>query len=301
MLERDVVWEGPEQTVRLTNRGALDLRRVFQIDHQNHHDDTLLHALDGAWSLIFSGTLESDLLPIPLTLATPSMTQPLLGDFVAFAVSYAASPSCGSGRMLALAVQILSQLGEYMSNMVNLKPALTVCLKNDLPLVRPIQRKQEKPEADIPPADPNHEPNTKMPDYKLLCLANISDAFCFVNRAESKSLAVIHDSADISSADTTLFFADSPVLDAGWLLPHQVPPPCALCWLLTVCITAIMQLPIMSHFVLSIVNRPIHFLSHFILIRPEPVPDLPGVILPGVSNIQVCQTFVCARPHGFHN
>ena len=234
LLEREVVWEGPEQTVRLTNRGALDLRGVFLIDHQNHHDDTLLHALDGAWSQIFSGILESDLLPIPLTLATPSMTQPLLGDLVAFAVSYAASPSCGSGRMLALAVQILSQLGEYMSNMVNLKPALTVCLKNDLPLVRPIQRKQEKPEADIPPADPNHEPNTKMTDYKLLCLANISEAFCFVNRAESKSLAVIHDSADISSADissadTTLFFAYSPVLDAGWLLPHQVPPPCALC------------------------------------------------------------------------
>ena len=145
----------------MTNRGALNLSGVVQTDHQNHHDDTLLHALDGAWSLIFSGTLESDLLPIPLTLATPSMTQPLLGNLVAFAV--AASPSCGSGRILALAVQILSQLREYTSNMVNLKPALTVCLKNDLPLVRPIQRKQEKSEADIPPTDLNHEPNTKMP------------------------------------------------------------------------------------------------------------------------------------------
>lgn len=233
-LERKIDWQGPEQMVKLTDRGALDLRGVFQIDHRNYHDDTLVHALDGAWHLIFSGNMPDDQLPIPLTLATPSMAQPLLGDLVAFALSYGCSPKCGSARMLALAVQILSQLGDFLSDMSKLKPALTECLKGDLPLVRPIMRRQEKPEADIQPAvGPNHQPNITMSDYKLSCLANISDAFFYINRAESKSLAVIHDSADISSRDITIFFGYSPVLDAGWLLPHQVPTPhlvhCADC------------------------------------------------------------------------
>lgn len=225
-LQSEFHWEGQEQTVTLTDNGVLDLRQVFQIDMDNHLDDPLLHAFQGAWSQFFDGSMP-DTLPIPLTLATPSIRQPLLGDLVAFALSYGSSPQYGSGRMLALAVRILSQLGDFLSNIQCLEPAMTLCKKNDLPLVTPIQRKTHAPESNIHAAEPDDETESSA-DYRLSCLAAVAEAFYFINKVESKSLAIISDASDISGADITIFFAYSPVLAGGWLLPHQVPPPCAL-------------------------------------------------------------------------
>ena len=201
-------------------------------------------------------------------------------------------PKYGSGRMLALAVRILSQLGDFLSNIECLEPAMTLCKKNDLPLVTPIQRKTRAPESNIHAAEPDDE-TAGSEDYRLSCLAAVAEAFYFINKVESKSLAIISDASDISGADITIFFAYSPVLAAGWLLPHQVTPPLSpLCIVLTVnCLYHSYNVPTI-HVSLCFVDCSSTWLINFsAILWVRPVSDR-------LDLCQTCQTCVRPKPFG---
>eukprot|EP00435_Cladocopium_sp_Y103_P060080 s726_g21.t2 len=180
----DVVWEGPIREVKITN-GQISTYDMFLFQG----DDPLLHALEGTWSAIFNGTFECKL---GLQLGSPDFTTCHLGDFLAFCLSYGASPRMGTNRLFCLTLKILGQIGEFLSEPVKQMSCLTPCDKRKLPIVKPYQRKQKLPEAEI------GEATDVSDDVRLGCLAVIKDSCLAISKLKSKSLTIITDAADVA-------------------------------------------------------------------------------------------------------
>ena len=85
--------------------GHYNLSRVFCAGA----DDVKLAALDSTWEQIYNGDFPSD---VGLQVHTSSMLSCSLGDFLAFCFSHGALES--RGRLVAMALKIVEQVGEYM-------------------------------------------------------------------------------------------------------------------------------------------------------------------------------------------
>lgn len=210
----DNAWEGPLRGLKIRN-GQIGTYDMFLFDG----DDPLLKALEGTWSKIFEGRYEC---PLGLKLGSPDFTTCYLGDFLAFCLTYGASPKMGTNRLYCLVLKIVAQIGEYLSDPVKQMECLTPCDKRKLPIVKPYQRKQRLPETDLGASD-----GTEVSDVRLECLAQIKDSCMAISQVKSKSLAIVTDAADVAGTSVSLFFAWSPTLGMGTLLPHQVRPPSA--------------------------------------------------------------------------
>ena len=182
-------------------------------------DDPLLQALEGTWSNIFNEIYEC---PLGLKLGSPDFTTCHLGDFLAFCLSYGASPKTGTNRLFCLVLKIMAQIGEFLSDPIKQMACLVSCDKRKLPIVKPYERKQRLPETDLGQFD-----ETEGNDVRLDCLALIKDSCMAMARTKSKSLTIITDAADVAGTSVSLFYCWSPTLCTGMLLPHQVRPPSA--------------------------------------------------------------------------
>ena len=141
-----------------------------------------------------------------------------LGDFLAFMVSYGSHFQTGSGRLLGLALVIFKQVGNYLSD--NQEMSLTPTDKRSLPLVVHAQRK-----IPLDNQDTGDDETLGKQDSRLACLAYMKDVCLALGQHRSRSIAIVTDAADIKGANVSLFFAFSPCVQAGGLLPHQAPVP----------------------------------------------------------------------------
>ena len=208
-----MVWEGQTREVRLNAASHLDLSDVFLF--QDATDDPKLYALQSLWYQIYSGQYTC---PSGLKVSTSDFKSCQLGDFLAFMLAYGASPSTGTHRLLGLVLIILRQIGVYFTSDKQ-KKILVPCDKKHLPLVKPIQRKRKNAERDL---GEDHDPEV-MEDVRLRCIAYFKDTYVAFGQTRSKSLTLVTDAADVSGANITLFYAWSPVLASGAMLPHQAP------------------------------------------------------------------------------
>ena len=210
----DIVWEGPDKGLTIRN-GQICTYDMFVFQG----DDPLLRALEGTWSNIFNEIYEC---PLGLKLGSPDFTTCHLGDFLAFCLSYGASPRTGTNRLFCLVLKIMAQIGEFLSDPIKQMSCLVSCDKRKLPIVKPYQRKQRLPETDLGVSD-----ETEGSDVRLDCLALIKDSRMAISKIKSKSLTIITDAADVAGTSVSLFYCWSPTLCTGMLLPHQVRPPSA--------------------------------------------------------------------------
>ena len=109
-----------------------------------------------------------------------------------------------------------------MADPVHQEPFLKPTDKKDLPLVKPVERKQRLPEEKLGTPDTSDQS-----DKRLRCLAYLKDVSLNLGRTKSKSLTLVMDAADVAGANVALFWVWSPVtvLGIGGLLPHQVRHP----------------------------------------------------------------------------
>lgn len=210
----DIVWEGPDKGLTIRN-GQICTYDMFVFQG----DDPLLQALEGTWSNIFNEIYEC---PLGLKLGSPDFTTCHLGDFLAFCLSYGASPRTGTNRLFCLVLKIMAQIGEFLSDPIKQMSCLVSCDKRKLPIVKPYERKQRLPETDLGVSD-----ETEGSDVRLDCLALIKDSCMAISMIKSKSLTIITDAADVAGTSVSLFYCWSPTLCTGMLLPHQVRPPSA--------------------------------------------------------------------------
>lgn len=98
------IWEGELKPVLRNEVGHFLLDDVF-----GGLDDPVCEAVQATWSLVYANKIKS-----PLKLASSSMKACPLGDFLAFLLSHGATPKGGSGRLLALAFDVIQQVGQQL-------------------------------------------------------------------------------------------------------------------------------------------------------------------------------------------
>ena len=209
----DMKWEGEEDLFECNSQAVLCLEKLFLFGSS----DPKLDALNETWSQIYQETFQC---PAGLKLETPDLRYCKLGDFLAFMVSYGAFYQTGSGRLLGLALVIIKQVGNYLSDTNNQEKLLTLTDKRSLPLVKNVQRKLPSDNQDS-----GTSKTLEKEDPRLASLAYMKDVCLALGEHRSRSIAIVTDAADIKGANVSLFFAFSPCVQAGGLLPHQVPIP----------------------------------------------------------------------------
>ena len=195
----DIVWEGPDKGLTIRN-GQICTYDMFVFQG----DDPLLQALEGTWSNIFNEIYEC---PLGLKLGSPDFTTCHLGDFLAFCLSYGASPRTGTNRLFCLVLKIMAQIGEFLSDPIKQMSCLVSCDKRKLPIVKPYQRKQRLLETDLGVSD-----ETEGSDVRLDCLALIKDSCMAISMIKSKSLTIITDAADVAGTSVSLLYKRQPFL-----------------------------------------------------------------------------------------
>jgi len=99
-----VIWEGGLKSIARNKLGHLLLDDVF-----SGLDDPVSDAVQATWCHVYSNKIKS-----PLNLTSTSMKACSLGDFLAFLLSHGSAPKGGSGRLLALALDVIQQIGQQL-------------------------------------------------------------------------------------------------------------------------------------------------------------------------------------------
>jgi hypothetical protein len=176
------------------------------------------------WGAVYRQDFESD---AGLTLSTSVMTNSPLGDAVSFWLSHGASPSAGSGRLLALALELLSQIGDQLEQ--NQRSMLQPCRPCDLPLLKGYQRKRQcsSSEQEAMMADEAVDSDAAS---RIYVLAAWRDHWLALQGAPRQSLILINDAGEVAGQSVELFFGFSTPLAQGMSFPLQVRlPPCLVC------------------------------------------------------------------------